>query len=116
MNSPDDNAAIISASVARILLDSEMSLVDASRPNMVHPSRYPVSSHTIAAGQVRGYGCQGLPTRGVSVGPTFDARPLEGLNSGKARTAKMSPEERSESARKAAKARWDKKKQEEESS
>jgi hypothetical protein len=34
----------------------------------------------------------------------------------KARAAKMTPEERSESARKAAKARWDKKRREEESS
>ncbi len=39
-----------------------------------------------------------------------------GLKGGKARAAKMTPEERSESARKAAKARWDKKRREEESS
>src|SRR5919202_974370 len=39
--------------------------------------------------------------------------PLEG---GKARAEKMPPEERSESARKAARARWDKKRREEESS
>ncbi len=36
-----------------------------------------------------------------------------GLKGGPARAAKMTPEERSESARKAARARWDKKKQEE---
>jgi hypothetical protein len=36
-----------------------------------------------------------------------------GLKGGKARAAKMTPEERSESARKAAKARWDKKRREE---
>lgn len=36
-----------------------------------------------------------------------------GLKGGKARAAKMTKEERSESARKAAKARWDKKRQEE---
>jgi hypothetical protein len=41
---------------------------------------------------------------------------LGGSKGGKARTAKMTPEERSESARKAAKARWDKKRWEEESS
>ncbi len=39
-----------------------------------------------------------------------------GLKGGKARAAKMTPEERSESARKAAKARWAKKKQQKESS
>ncbi len=39
-----------------------------------------------------------------------------GLKGGKARAAKMTPEERSESARKAARARWDKKRREEESS
>ena len=33
---------------------------------------------------------------------------LGGLKGGKARAAKMTPEERSEAARKAAKARWDK--------
>ena len=38
-----------------------------------------------------------------------------GLNGGPARAAKMTKEERSESARKAAKARWDKKKREESS-
>ncbi len=36
-----------------------------------------------------------------------------GLKGGKARAAKMTPEERSESARKAAKARWAKKRREE---
>ena len=36
-----------------------------------------------------------------------------GLKGGKARAAKMTPEERSESARKAAKARWAKKRQQE---
>lgn len=36
-----------------------------------------------------------------------------GKKGGKARAAKMTPEERSESARKAAKARWDKKRREE---
>lgn len=36
-----------------------------------------------------------------------------GLKGGKVRAAKMTPEERSESARKAAKARWDKKRREE---
>jgi hypothetical protein len=36
-----------------------------------------------------------------------------GLKGGKARAAKMTPEVRSESARKAAKARWAKKRQEE---
>jgi hypothetical protein len=36
-----------------------------------------------------------------------------GLKGGKARAAKMTPEERSESARKAAKARWAKERQEE---
>ena len=39
-----------------------------------------------------------------------------GLKGGKARAAKMTPEERSESTCKAAKARWDKKRREEESS
>jgi hypothetical protein len=39
-----------------------------------------------------------------------------GLKGGSARAAKMTPEERSESARKAAKSQWDKKRQEEESS
>jgi hypothetical protein len=39
-----------------------------------------------------------------------------GLKGGPARAAKMTKEERSESARKAAKARWDKKRREEESS
>jgi hypothetical protein len=39
-----------------------------------------------------------------------------GLKGGKARAAKMTPEQRSESARKAAKARWAKKPQQEESS
>ncbi len=39
-----------------------------------------------------------------------------GLKGGKVRTAKMTPEERSKSARKAAKARWAKKRREEESS
>ncbi len=38
-----------------------------------------------------------------------------GLKGGPARAAKMTPEERSESARKAAKARWDKKQREESS-
>ncbi len=38
-----------------------------------------------------------------------------GLKGGPARAAKMTKEERSESARKAAKARWDKKRQQEES-
>lgn len=36
-----------------------------------------------------------------------------GLKGGKARAAKMTPEERSESARKAARARWAKKRREE---
>jgi hypothetical protein len=39
-----------------------------------------------------------------------------GLKGGKARAAKMTPEERSESARKAVKARWAKKRQQEEPS
>jgi hypothetical protein len=39
-----------------------------------------------------------------------------GLKGGKARAAKMTPEERSESARKAAKARWAKKRQQDQSS
>src|ERR687894_205583 len=43
VNNPDDNVAISSASVVRILLDSETSLVDPSRPNMVHPFPFPVS-------------------------------------------------------------------------
>ncbi len=38
-----------------------------------------------------------------------------GLKGGKTRAAKMTPEERSESTRKAAKARWDKRRREEES-
>jgi len=38
-----------------------------------------------------------------------------GLKGGKARAAKMTPEERSESARKAVKARWAKKRREESS-
>ncbi len=38
-----------------------------------------------------------------------------GLKGGKARAAKMTPEARSESARKAAKARWAKKRQQDES-
>ena len=38
-----------------------------------------------------------------------------GLKGGKARAAKMTKEQRSEIARKAAKARWDKKRREEES-
>ncbi len=41
---------------------------------------------------------------------------LGGSKGGKARAANMTPEERSESARKAAKARWAKKRQQEESS
>jgi hypothetical protein len=41
---------------------------------------------------------------------------LGGAKSGRARAAKMTKEERSESARQAAKARWDKKRLEEESS
>jgi hypothetical protein len=41
---------------------------------------------------------------------------LGGSKGGKARAAKMTPEERSESARKAAKARWAKQRREEESS
>jgi hypothetical protein len=41
---------------------------------------------------------------------------LGGSKGGKARAKKMTPEERSESARKAAKARWAKKRQQEESS
>jgi hypothetical protein len=41
---------------------------------------------------------------------------LGGSKGGKARAAKMTPEERSESARNAAKARWAKKHQQEESS
>src|SRR5918994_4255289 len=43
VNNPDDNVAISSASVVKILLDSETSLVDPSRPNMVHPFPFPVS-------------------------------------------------------------------------
>lgn len=39
-----------------------------------------------------------------------------GLKGGKARAAKMTPEERSESARKAAKARWAKKRRQDQSS
>jgi len=39
-----------------------------------------------------------------------------GLKGGKARAAKMTPEEKSESARKAAKARWAKKHQQDQSS
>ncbi len=38
-----------------------------------------------------------------------------GLKGGKARAAKMTPEQRSESARKAAEARWAKKRQQDES-
>ena len=41
---------------------------------------------------------------------------LGGAKSGKARAEKLTPEQRSEIARKAAKARWAKKKQEDESS
>lgn len=41
---------------------------------------------------------------------------LEGKKGGKARAEKLSPERRREIARKAAKARWDKKRQEEETS
>ncbi len=41
---------------------------------------------------------------------------LGGAKGGKARAKNMTPEERSESARKAAKARWAKKRQQEESS
>ncbi len=41
---------------------------------------------------------------------------LGGSKGGKARAAKMTPKERSESARKAAKARWNKKRREEKSS
>lgn len=40
---------------------------------------------------------------------------LGGLKGGKARAAKMTPEERSESARKAVQARWEKARQEAES-
>jgi len=40
---------------------------------------------------------------------------LGGLKGGKARAAKMTPEQRSESARKAAKARWEKKRREQSS-
>jgi hypothetical protein len=39
-----------------------------------------------------------------------------GLKGGKARAAKMTPEERAESARKAANARWAKKRQQDQSS
>jgi len=39
---------------------------------------------------------------------------MPGLKGGKARAAKMTPEERSESARKAANARWAKKRQQDE--
>jgi hypothetical protein len=39
-NNPDDNVAIRSASVIRVLLGSEMSSVDASRLNMVHPFHF----------------------------------------------------------------------------
>jgi hypothetical protein len=41
---------------------------------------------------------------------------LGGAKGGRARAANMTPEERSESARKAAKARWAKKRQDEEAS
>ncbi len=41
---------------------------------------------------------------------------LGGAKGGKARAAKLTPEQRSEIARKAAKARWAKKRQQEESS
>ena len=37
VNNPDDNVAISSARVVRILLDSETFLVDPSRPNIAHP-------------------------------------------------------------------------------
>ncbi len=37
VNNPDDNVAINSARVVRILLDSETFLVEPSRPNMAHP-------------------------------------------------------------------------------
>ena len=43
-------------------------------------------------------------------------REVRGEQGGKARAANMTPEERSESARKAVKARWDKKKRQQESS
>src|ERR671910_2403201 len=63
VNNPDDNVAISSASVVKILLDSETSLVDPSRPNMVHPFPFPVSYPALylyngceAMQRVRGYG------------------------------------------------------------
>src|SRR5918997_4441305 len=37
VNEAEDNVAIRSASVIRVLLGSEISSVDASRPNTVHP-------------------------------------------------------------------------------
>src|ERR671916_199399 len=43
VNNPDDNVAISSAIVVKILLDPETSLVEPSRPNMVHPFPFPVS-------------------------------------------------------------------------
>ena len=58
VNNPDDNVAISSASVVRFLLDSETSLADPSRPNMVvHP--FPFAGfllRTIPTQRVRGYG------------------------------------------------------------
>jgi len=57
VNNPEDNVVISSASVVRILLDSETSLVDPSRPNMVHP--FPFAGfllRTIPTQRVRGYG------------------------------------------------------------
>ena len=57
VNNPDDNVAISSASVVRILLDSETSLVDPSRLNMVHPFPFPCFLlRTILTQRVRGYG------------------------------------------------------------
>ena len=56
-NNPDDNVAVNSARVARILLDSEAFLVDPSRPNMVHP--FPFARfllRTIPTQRVSGYG------------------------------------------------------------
>src|ERR687897_1483404 len=68
VNNPDDNVAISSASVVRILLDPETSLVDPSRPNMVHPFPFPVSYSALYL--YNGCEAMGAPRR---PGRIFDA-------------------------------------------
>ncbi len=75
VNNPDDNVAISSASVVRFLLDSETSLVEPSRPNMVHLFPFPVSCLTL----YRHHGCDamGAPRRLFVQNAVFEALGLE---------------------------------------